>query len=607
MPVPSSITDLSTTASANFPDGAQAPSVLDDVQRAHGSFIAQLRTGAVATTANVTAGTIDGATVGATTPSTGKFTTLQATSGINSTAIGATTPSTGAFTTLSASNSANSLTPVVTATNANAGTGAGAVYSASNGTNGGWFGALGTAYTTYGSLQANRVGIYTNQSIFLASDNPSGHVYVAANSGVTPVADFSSAGLAVTGALSATGRADFGTGTGTTAGLAVVLGSAGMGSGYGALYSQSVSPSATNYSIGVRFDSSALHLNATTQGFLKVSDSPIANWTSTGLAVTGALSATGQTASGSTGTDGKYTLNRTSDGAAAVSLGLSGNDFSANNGAAGGYLFKISNVTQLALDASGNLGLGVTPSAWQSGTNAIEANGVSIWARGTNGGEFVTNAYFNGTNWIYKANAAASRYIQQLGAHGWQTASSGTSGTAITFTQSLAVGKGTSLALEGATSTAGTGIEFPATQLASSSANCLDDYEEGFWTPALTCVTSGTITLTTPTNSMNYVKVGKMVYVNGSITVSSVASPVGDLRIDGLPFTVNNSAAGDSAVAIYGSSVLNTSAHTQIQSIAAKNSTNIYVRGYNNGSLVATFSNNIQAGTVLYINGSYPI
>ena len=48
----------------------------------------------------ITGGAIDGATVGATTAAAGKFTTLQATSGINSTAIGATTASTGRFTTL---------------------------------------------------------------------------------------------------------------------------------------------------------------------------------------------------------------------------------------------------------------------------------------------------------------------------------------------------------------------------------------------------------------------------------------------------------------------------------------------------------------------------
>ncbi len=43
MPVPTLITDLSTTASANYPSGSDTPAILDDVQRAHASFIAKLR------------------------------------------------------------------------------------------------------------------------------------------------------------------------------------------------------------------------------------------------------------------------------------------------------------------------------------------------------------------------------------------------------------------------------------------------------------------------------------------------------------------------------------------------------------------------------------
>ena len=43
MPTPTVITDLSQTASANYPAGSDSPSVLDDVQRAHAAFIALLR------------------------------------------------------------------------------------------------------------------------------------------------------------------------------------------------------------------------------------------------------------------------------------------------------------------------------------------------------------------------------------------------------------------------------------------------------------------------------------------------------------------------------------------------------------------------------------
>ena len=43
MPVPNLIADLSTTAASNFPASSDSPSVLDDVQRAHAAFIAQIR------------------------------------------------------------------------------------------------------------------------------------------------------------------------------------------------------------------------------------------------------------------------------------------------------------------------------------------------------------------------------------------------------------------------------------------------------------------------------------------------------------------------------------------------------------------------------------
>lgn len=61
MPVPTAITDLSQTAASNFPAGSNAPSVLDDVQRAHAGFIATLRDGKGFTTPVVlaSAGTTD--------------------------------------------------------------------------------------------------------------------------------------------------------------------------------------------------------------------------------------------------------------------------------------------------------------------------------------------------------------------------------------------------------------------------------------------------------------------------------------------------------------------------------------------------------------------
>jgi hypothetical protein len=92
------------------------------------------------------------------------------------------------------------------------------------------------------------------------------------------------------------------------------------------------------------------------------------------------------------------------------------------------------------------------------------------------------------------------------------------------------------LALKGASTTAtGTGITFPATQSASSDANTLDDYEEGTWTATLLC-TSGTITVNAGNNTGLYTKIGRTVNISGYIDVSSVSSPSGRLRINGIPF-----------------------------------------------------------------------
>jgi hypothetical protein len=111
---------------------------------------------------------------------------------------------------VSVTRSVNTLAGSFVATNSNGGTGAGCVFSASNGTSSGWFGISSIGYTTYGILTADSVGIYTDKSIFIASDNPSGRVKIGVGSSIPAVGDFSATGLAVTGTLSSTGAATFG-------------------------------------------------------------------------------------------------------------------------------------------------------------------------------------------------------------------------------------------------------------------------------------------------------------------------------------------------------------------------------------------------------------
>jgi len=118
-------------------------------------------------------------------------------------------------------------------------------------------------------------------------------------------------------------------------------------------------------------------------------------------------------------------------------------DTSSNYGlggiATGGFQIYDNNnsgATRLVIDSSGNLGLGVTPSAW---------SGIKVLQVGSYGGLYnlstavgvSNNFYYDGTNARYINTSAASYYSQSGNVHGWYQAASGTAGNAITFTQAM--------------------------------------------------------------------------------------------------------------------------------------------------------------------------
>ena len=94
---------------------------------------------------------------------------------------------------------------------------------------------------------------------------------------------------------------------------------------------------------------------------------------------------------------------------------------------------------KMRLDASGNLGLGVTPSAWVSGIGrtALQVGITSISTNAANDSFYGTNYYDDGTNNRYINSDFSLIYAQQNGNHIWYNASSGTASNTISFTQAM--------------------------------------------------------------------------------------------------------------------------------------------------------------------------
>jgi hypothetical protein len=213
-----------------------------------------------------------------------------------------------------------------------------------------------------------------------------------------------------------------------------------------------------------------------------------------------------------------------------------------------------SEVMRLRSDGLAIIGTASNTASW-SGASALQiANSASFYGDGQAFNWPVgmsLNAYRNSTTWYYSSTGIESGRVEygngaSGAADGFATygAASGTAGGAITWTQLLNVKPGTSLSLQGATIQAGAGITFPATQVASSNANTLDDYEEGSWTPSFDTTDGNLANFGYVTREGTYTKIGRLVTISCALATINAASisGTGVVHITGLPFSVANSA-----------------------------------------------------------------
>jgi hypothetical protein len=132
-------------------------------------------------------------------------------------------------------------------------------------------------------------------------------------------------------------------------------------------------------------------------------------------------------------------------GAMGFNIGDSTGYYQWNRGSAGQLML---------LDLSGNLGLGVTPSAW-SGFRAFQVGAIgALWSSTSTAGTWLSrNAYYDGANFRYLATtSSAAAYEQDSGgAHKWFSAPSGTVGNPITFSQVMTLNARGDLGIGGTT------------------------------------------------------------------------------------------------------------------------------------------------------------
>ena len=149
--------------------------------------------------------------------------------------------------------------------------------------------------------------------------------------------------------------------------------------------------------------------------------------------------------------------------------------------------------------------------------------------------------------------------------------------------------------------TSGKGIDFSATS-GTGTSELLADYEEGEWTAAFVPSTSGTITMNNATGT--YTKVGRVVTLNGQLTVTSVSSPLGYLQITGLPFAAGANAKFRCALAINNENMNATMTTVLVASI--QGGSLIYVfKNDGLGSIALTTAADVKAGTGIFIGGTY--
>ena len=175
----------------------------------------------------------------------------------------------------------------------------------------------------------------------------------------------------------------------------------------------------------------------------------------------------------------------------------------------------------MMIDSSGNVGIGNTsPSSYESTARQLVvgsgsgSNGITIASASDGIGRFF---FSDGTSGGQKYDSFISGVHSESSMH---FGAGATGGTDMQINSSGVVSIGAGIEL-------GSGVNY---NNSPTTANVLDDYEEGTWTPTM----SGGASISL--SSANYVKVGRFLHANCYFTFSGLANDGNVFKIDGLPF-----------------------------------------------------------------------
>jgi hypothetical protein len=121
----------------------------------------------------------------------------------------------------------------------------------------------------------------------------------------------------------------------------------------------------------------------------------------------------------------------------------------------------------MRVNASGNVGISVTPSAWSAGT-ALQVKRASFYTFNNDGVEIVQNGAVISGAWQRIGADFATKYEQGSGNHIWYSAASSTAGSAITWSESARITSGGDLLVaKTAVNNAVVGVQLEATGFGS--------------------------------------------------------------------------------------------------------------------------------------------